>query len=623
MNTMQPESRRMPVALAIVALTCAGTAQAAEYWLCAKETTITMPDDEEVVMWGFAADTEGFGDNCAAEPTVPGPLLVVPHDEAGLIVHLSNRLPAATSIVIPGQMIGLNSAPVMFTPEGDSRPRVRSFTAETAANGGTATYTWGNLQPGTYLYHSGTHPQIQVQMGLYGAMKHDAGAGRAYSGVAFDHEALLLFSEIDPVIHAAVAVDDYGPGKGITSTVDYAPRYFLVNGRPHTDDTAPITVGRVGERSLIRLLNAGLRTHVPVLNGQHLSLVAEDGKPYPYAREQYSVTLPALKTVDAILTPVSVGALPIFDRRLDRGMLAYLAVAASDGVLLARDDRYSVGKNQSLTVGMPGVLANDDPASDVEARPVADPHYGELTLSPEGGFSYTPYSGYSGGDSFTYRTHRGEESSNIATVTITIVNHAPEVIDHAWSVDAGGSLNVTTSEGVLSGASDADGDGLTAELVSGPSAGTLMLDPDGSFSYAAPATAGTYTFSYRASDGELASAPATGTLSVIAATLNTAPVAVDDKAAALVWKKNALPTTVVIDVLNNDYDPDAPSNTIARGTVSVVTQPNKGGTVAVDDDGNVSYTPKQNFRGSENFTYTVEDTLGAVSNRATVTVNVK
>ena len=46
---------------------------------------------------------------------------------------------------------------------------MRSFDAETAA-GGSGSYTWTGVKEGTYLYHSGTHPQVQVQMGLYGAL---------------------------------------------------------------------------------------------------------------------------------------------------------------------------------------------------------------------------------------------------------------------------------------------------------------------------------------------------------------------------------------------------------------------------------------------------------------------
>ena len=48
-------------------------------------------------------------------------------------------------------------------------PRVQSFSTEVAA-GATTALTWSALRPGTYLLESGTHPSIQVPMGLIGVL---------------------------------------------------------------------------------------------------------------------------------------------------------------------------------------------------------------------------------------------------------------------------------------------------------------------------------------------------------------------------------------------------------------------------------------------------------------------
>jgi len=77
---------------------------------------------------------------------------------------------------------------------------------------------------------------------------------------------------------------------------------------------------------------------------------------------------------------------------------------------------------------------------------------------------------------------------------------------------------------------------------------------------------------------------------------------------------------VVIDVAANDTDPDGD---LAAATVTIAAAPDKGGAVAVNANGTVSYTPKANFKGKETFKYTVGDTHGARSNVATVTVDVK
>ena len=140
-------------------------------------------------MWGYALCDAAW---TCQPPSVPGPQLVVP--DGTLTIHLRNSLPNTvqavpdmTSIVIPGQRED-GMAPVIFpaeaSPHGDGEPdrvRMRSFTHETN-RGSTGNYIWSNLKPGTYLYHSGTHAQVQVQMGLYGSVKADAAAGQAYLG---------------------------------------------------------------------------------------------------------------------------------------------------------------------------------------------------------------------------------------------------------------------------------------------------------------------------------------------------------------------------------------------------------------------------------------------------------
>ena len=171
-----------------------GVSMAAEYWLRAQTFTKTMPDNTIVTMWGFAECTDGTYSNCSA-PASPGPVLSVPPADNALTVHLRNGLTGSyvepVSLVIPGQRASM--APVKFT-DGEGRQRVRSFTTETPPdNSTTVTYSWNNLRPGTYLYQSGSHQAVQVQMGLYGALTKNSAAGEAYGPAsAYDTEALLL-----------------------------------------------------------------------------------------------------------------------------------------------------------------------------------------------------------------------------------------------------------------------------------------------------------------------------------------------------------------------------------------------------------------------------------------------
>lgn len=445
--------RLMPLAVTLLGiglLFSAGPAASAEYWLCAKAGSVTMPGGVVVPIWGYAQDTAGFGNNCTGTPTLPGPALTVPAaDLAGLTVHLRNDLTAEpTSLVIPGQTATMTPVKVN-DPQG--RPRVRSFTHEAAANGGTADYFWANIKPGTYLYHSGTHPQVQVQMGLYGAVTRNfldgvpevpaippnpaipgdpgtpaipAVPGQAYDGVPYGAELTLLFSEIDPVQHAAIAggtfgtagapatpcKDSGGAAMPMTSTLCYKPKYFLINGKPYPDSNVAMPTLSVGQDTLLRLLNAGLRSYVPTIQGTHMKMVAEDGNRYQYRdllgvsprdQFQYSTLLASLKTTDAVITPATLQSTAIYDRRLhlvnnlaqDGGMFVKLNAVCTAGTctdlsISKSDGVTSVNRGTAVTYNI--AVSNAGPTAVTGAQvtdnlPAALVASATWTCTPAGG----------------------------------------------------------------------------------------------------------------------------------------------------------------------------------------------------------------------------------------------
>jgi hypothetical protein len=106
-------------------------------------------------------------------------------------------------------------------------------------------------------------------------------------------------------------------------------------------------------------------------------------------------------------------------------------------------------------------------------------------------------------------------STDVASVGITAVNDLPVAAPDRFVVAAGAALTVAVP-GVLANDADVDGPGLTAELVAGPSAGTLTLLTDGSFTFApAAGFAGTAAFTYRASDGQAVTTPVTVDIVVV------------------------------------------------------------------------------------------------------------
>jgi hypothetical protein len=305
----------------------AGTSSAVTFDLVAGPATKTMPDGKVIAMWGFGL--------VGGAITVPGPVLTVPVGDTNLTINLTNNLPEAVSILIPG--LAYTGTPAR-NPDG----RARSLTVETAPGAtGVYTWTWPNNRPGTLLYQSGSHPAVQVQMGLYGVAKKDFATGQAYNSASatYASEIIMVVSEIDPAVHEAVATNNFGPGKAMTSTIDYQPKYFLVNGDPFPGGTSPIPAGTTNQSTLIRFLNAGIITHNMVAQGLNMNLLAEDGYLYPFPKQQYSAVLPAGKTMDAMITtPATAAYFPIYDRRLNLtnkgaaspgGMVGYLEVAAA------------------------------------------------------------------------------------------------------------------------------------------------------------------------------------------------------------------------------------------------------------------------------------------------------
>lgn len=298
----------------------------------------TMSDATVVPMWGMRLATAPAG-----SATVPGPVIAAIAGDT-LVINLTNGLAGPTaepvSLVISGQQATETGAMVPVWTDGTSGPRgtdvakrVRSFTHEAAPAGGTASYQWGNLSAGTYLLKSGTHPAVQVPMGLYAAVKVDAAVGQAYNpATAYADEAILLFSEIDPALNNAVANGTYGTAAFPTAlAMRSEPTYFLVNGAPFTTAPAPQAVAEAGQSTLLRFLNAGIHSRVPVMQNEYMTLVANDGHLLPDFMQVYSLELAAGKTFDALVQPTGAGILSVHERTggmANGGMLAYLGAGA-------------------------------------------------------------------------------------------------------------------------------------------------------------------------------------------------------------------------------------------------------------------------------------------------------
>jgi len=571
-------------------------ATAAVYDLRAATTTITMSDGMQIPMWGFGPSSGAV--------TVPGPVLVVPPGDTTLTLNLTNQLAVPVSIVIPQLPAPL--APVWNDgttgPRTNLQQRAVSFT-HVAQPGETVVYEWTNVQPGTYSYQSGTHPAVQVPMGLYGAVKHEAVQGQSYD-VAYDRDLVLVYSEVDPTLNLAVAGGTYGT-PSYPSTIDYRPRYFLINGQ---QATSPVELQiAANERLLLRTVNAGLRSIVPALSSGTMTLLAEDGQRAPFTRASYSMLLPPGKTRDALFALTEPGSTVLFDRR---GGSRLARITATELAPVAVADGYATTEDTTLDTAiatLPSVLDNDT-GFGLTAVLDSSTSNGSLMLRPDGSFSYTPAPDFNGSDGFSYHATDGVLSSNVVTVSLAVApaNDAPVAIDNGYGTTQGTTL-IVAPPGVLANDNDVDGDALMAQLVQGPSAGVLTLTTTGSFEYTANPGTMQDSFAYEVTDGVTVSNLATVTIEV-APNNNASPIATNDFA--------MVRTSRIINVVANDSDSDG---TVDATSVTVTTPPTSGTTTNLGN-GTVRYRAKPGFVGFDSFRYVVRDNHGAASAPATVRI---
>src|SRR6266436_9660253 len=177
-------NRLLPFLASAAALLLTAAVQAAApgitgptFALTAQPAYITQPDGQAVYSWGYGCTTApasgGFvpaslsatvTGNIPVTPfcntmQVPGPTLVVT-EGVPVSVTLTNGLPPSagnTSILFPGFNV---------TATGG----VAGLLTQEAAPGNPVTYTFTATTPGTRSYYSGTQGDLQVEMGLYGAI---------------------------------------------------------------------------------------------------------------------------------------------------------------------------------------------------------------------------------------------------------------------------------------------------------------------------------------------------------------------------------------------------------------------------------------------------------------------
>ena len=261
----------------------------ASFDLTARAGYVSLADGGSIYSWGYS-------ESANSSMQLPGPTLTVTQGQP-VTITLRNALPVAAgnvSMVFPGQTVSATGGvPGALTSE--------------AVSGGTVTYTFIAGKPGTYQYHSGTQTDLQVEMGLFGALivYPDAAAVSAAGCVTgqpaydnastcYDIEYLYVLSEVDIDTHQAAEQQAGGAGPIKLPEGTYVSEYWLMNGRVGPDTMAATTTPgqgilpnqpygsltrmNPGQRLLIRVVGAGREMHPFHHHGNHARMIAVDGQ---------------------------------------------------------------------------------------------------------------------------------------------------------------------------------------------------------------------------------------------------------------------------------------------------------------------------------------------------------
>jgi len=279
---------------------------------------------------------------------------------------------------------------------------------------------------------------------------------------------------------------------------------------------------------------------------------------------------------------------------------------------MAQPDTATTPEDTTVTVDLLGNDVDPDtPNADLILAAVSvSADQGTVVDNGDGTVEFTPALNFNGAATITYTVAdpEGNTDAGQAVVTVTPVNDAPVAVDDTATTPEDTAVLVD----LRGNDTDVDNtnDELTISDISVPAdQGTFVDNGDGTILFTpAAGFIGEATISYTVSDPDGASDEGQAVVTVTDGPENFAPVAVDD------FAETDEETLVVVPVLTNDTDPEDDPLTITEAL-------SEDGTVVINGDGTLSFTPNVDFFGEAVIDYTVTDGNGGFDDaRVFVTV---
>lgn len=225
---------------------------------------IEQPDGVDVYFRGFSSS--------AGSLNVPGAQMIVNEGDT-VEITIINTLGSSHSFVIDG-----------ISDQQVNSGRIRG--------GESTTVSFVARNPGSYLYYDARNAPFNRVTGLHGgiAVMPSGSGNELYAGSpTFEQQYFWIFNDTDPAWNNAVR-------NGQTPNSNFTPRYFTINGLSGRPPNSPgngdpaidamhnkLTAlhGHIGDRALVRILNAGMAQHAVHTHGNHMEWLTQDGNIRP------------------------------------------------------------------------------------------------------------------------------------------------------------------------------------------------------------------------------------------------------------------------------------------------------------------------------------------------------